>query len=206
MPLSRPPPFRAIEPVVKGWSVSRAALLSMDLQLSTLARVPAGYLPAAVRALETARAAQLAVIHVVLQLCPGHVDVHPRNKIFGSLPARQFTADDPGAAIHPDVAPRGGEIVVHKNRVSAFAGNNLRQILDAQDIDHLVLAGIATSGIVLSTALQAADLDYRVTVLSDACADRDPDLHDALVTKVFNRRGDVLTTREWAHECLRNLQ
>ena len=95
---------------------------------------------------------------------------------------------------------------MHKNRVSAFAGNNLRQILDAQDIDHLVLAGIATSGIVLSTALQAADLDYRVTVLSDACADRDPDLHDALVTKVFNRRGDVLTTREWAHECLRNLQ
>jgi len=61
-----------------------------------------------------------------------------------------------------------------------------------------VLAGIATSGIVLSTALQAADLDYRVTILSDACAGRDPDLHDTLVTKVFARRGDVLTTSEWA--------
>jgi nicotinamidase-related amidase len=178
--------------------VSRTALLSMDLQLSNLAHAPADYLPAAIWALETARAAQIPVIHVVLQLRPGHVDVHPRNKIFGSLPAHLFTADDPGAAIHPDVAPRGDEIVVHKNRVSAFAGNNLRQILDAQDIDHLVLAGIATSGIVLSTALQAADLDYRVTVLSDACADRDPDVHDTLVTKVFTRRGDVLTTSEWA--------
>jgi nicotinamidase-related amidase len=189
--------------------VSRIALLSMDLQLSTLAQVPAGYLPAAVRALETARAAEVPVIHVVLQLRPGHIDVHPRNKLFGSLPPHRFTVDDPGAAIHPDVAPRGDEIVVHKNRVSAFAGNNLRQILDAQDIDHLVLAGIATSGIVLSTTLQAADLDYRVTVLSDACADRDPDVHNTLVTKVFNRRGDVMTTREWAdaaHECLRNRQ
>jgi nicotinamidase-related amidase len=182
--------------------VSRTALLSMDLQLSTVAHVPAGYLPAAVRALETARAARVPVIHVVLLLRPGHVDAHPRNKIFGSLPAHVFTADDPGAAIHPDVAPRGDEIVVHKNRVSAFAGNNLRQILNVQDIDHLVLVGIATSGIVLSTALQAADLDYRVTVLSDACADRDPDLHNTLVTKVFNRRGDVLTTSEWAESLL----
>jgi nicotinamidase-related amidase len=174
----------------------------MDLQLNNVAHVPAGYLPAAVRALETARAAQVPVIHVVLQFRSGHVDAHPRNKIFGSLPAHLFTADDPGAAIHPDVAPRGDEIVVPKNRVSAFAGNNLRQILNVQAIDHLVLAGIATSGIVLSTALQAADLDYRVTVLSDACADRDPDLHNTLVTKVFNRRGDVMTTSEWAESLL----
>ncbi|MBP2703652.1 cysteine hydrolase [Microbispora sp. RL4-1S] len=178
--------------------MSRTALLSMDLQLSTLAQVPDGYLPAAVRALETARAAGIPVIHVILRLRPGHVDAHPRNKVFGSLPAHVFTSADPGAAIHPDVAPRGGEIVVHKNRVSAFAGNNLRQILDAQDIGHLVMAGIATGGIVLSTALQAADLDYRVTVLSDACADRDPGLHDTLVTKVLGRRGDVITTGEWA--------
>jgi nicotinamidase-related amidase len=166
----------------------------MDLQLNNVAHVPAGYLPAAVRALETARAAQVPVIHVVLQFRSGHVDAHPRNKIFGSLPAHLFTADDPGAAIHPDVAP--------KNRVSAFAGNNLRQILNVQAIDDLVLAGIATSGIVLSTALQAADLDYRVTVLSDACADRDPGLHNTLVTKVFNRRGDVMTTSEWAESLL----
>ncbi|MGH3379606.1 MAG: cysteine hydrolase family protein [Actinoallomurus sp.] len=178
--------------------MSRTALLSMDLQLNHLAHVPADYLPAVVRALETARAARIPVIHVALRLRPGHVDAHPRNKIFGSLPAHLFTSEDPGAAIHPDVAPRGDEIVVHKNRVSAFAGNDLQQILTARDIDHLVLAGIATGGIVLSTALEAADLDYRVTVLSDACADRDPDLHNALVTKVLNRRGDVTTTGEWA--------
>ena len=177
--------------------MSRTALLSMDLQVNNLARVPAEYLPAAVRALETARVAQIPVIHVVLQFRPGHVDAHPRNKVFGSLPSHLYTSEDPGAAIHPDVAPRGDEIVVYKNRVSAFAGNNLQQILTVQDIGHLVLVGIATGGIVLSTALQAADLDYRVTVLSDACADRDPDLHNSLVTKVFNRRGDVITTSEW---------
>ncbi|SEG91551.1 Nicotinamidase-related amidase [Actinacidiphila yanglinensis] len=177
--------------------MSRTALLCMDLQLNHLSHVADDYLPRAVGALEAARAARVPVIHVALQLRPGRVDAHPRNKVFGALPPQLFTADDPGAAIHPDVAPLGDEIVIHKNRVSAFAGNNLRQILGAQDIDHLVLAGIATGGIVLSTALQAADLDYRVTVLSDACADPDPELHTTLLTKILNRRGDVATTAEW---------
>ncbi|NJP46454.1 cysteine hydrolase family protein [Actinacidiphila epipremni] len=178
--------------------MSRTALLAMDLQLHHLGRLPADYLPAAVRALETARAAGVPVLHVVLRFRPGHVDAHPRNKTFGALAPHLYTADDPGAAIHPDAAPREGELVVHKNRVSAFAGNNLHQILAAMDVGHLVLAGIATGGIVLSTALQAADLDYRVTVLSDACADPDPELHAALVGKVLSRRGEVLTTDEWA--------
>jgi nicotinamidase-related amidase len=183
---------------MRGQTVSRSALLAMDLQVGTLARVPADYPAAAARALETARALTVPVIHVALRLRPGHVDVHPRNKIFGSLPGNVYTADDPSAAIHPGLGPHAGEIVVHKNRVSAFAGNNLQQILAAQDIDHLVLAGIATGGIVLSTALQAADLDYRVTTLSDACADPDPALHAMLLRTVLSRRGDVATTGEWA--------
>ncbi|HEY0534698.1 MAG TPA: isochorismatase family cysteine hydrolase [Actinoplanes sp.] len=178
--------------------MSRTALLAMDLQVGTLARVPADYLSTAAEALATARAAQVPVIHVALRLRAGHIDAHPRNKTFGSLPQDLYTADDPNAAIHPQLAPRDGEIVVFKNRVSAFSGNNLRQILAAQDIDHLVLTGIATGGIVLSTALQASDLDYRVTTLSDACADPNPDLHAMLLATVLDRRGDVATTKEWA--------
>ena len=177
--------------------MSRTALLLMDLQLANIAQMPPSYLADAVRALETARAAEIPVIHVVLQLRPGHVDTHPRNKVFGSLPDGFFTADDPNAAIHPDLAPRDGEIVVTKNRVSAFTGNNLQQILSVQGIDHLVLAGLSTGGIVLSTTLQAFDLDYSITILSDGCADRDPDLHETLLTKVFNRRCEVTTISDW---------
>lgn len=182
----------------KGTTLSRTALLAMDLQNTHLARVPDGYLPRAARALETARGHDVPVIHVALRLRPDHADVHPRNRMFGAVPAGRYTAADEGAAIHSGVAPLDGEIVVYKNRVSAFAGNNLHQILGAQDIGYLVLAGIATSGIVLSTALQAADLDYGVTVLSDACVDPSPELHDVLVTRLFARRGGVATVGEWA--------
>ncbi|MFJ5289455.1 MULTISPECIES: cysteine hydrolase family protein [unclassified Streptomyces] len=177
--------------------MSRTALLLMDLQGNHLAHLPDDYLPHAVHALETARAAGVPVIHVALRLRQGHTDAHPRNKIFGALPPHLFTDGDPGAAIHPDVAPADGEFVVHKNRISAFAGNNLQQILAAQDIGHLVLAGISTGGIVLSTALQAVDLDYRVTVLSDACADPSPALHDTLINEILTRRGEVSTVDEW---------
>ncbi|OKK12928.1 isochorismatase [Streptomyces sp. CB02488] len=178
--------------------MSRTALLAMDLQLSHLGHMPADYLPHAVRALGTARAAGVPVIHVTLRLRPGHTDAHPRNKTFGSLAPHLFTADDPGAAIHPDAAPAEGELIVHKNRVSAFAGNNLQQILAVQDIGHLVLAGVSTGGVVLSTALQAADLDYRVTVLSDACADPDPALHHTLVNDLLARRCETATVAQWA--------
>ena len=179
--------------------MTRTALLAMDLQVGHLERMPGSYLPRAASALGAARAARVPVIHVAFRLLPGHVDVHPRNKILGSLPAGAFTEDDPGASIHPDVAPLDGEIVVRKNRVSAFSGNNLRQILAVQGIEVLVLAGIATGGVVLATVSRAADLDYGVTVLSDACADPDPDLHDTLTNQVFPRRGEVITTAAWAN-------
>jgi nicotinamidase-related amidase len=91
-----------------------------------------------------------------------------------------------------------GDIVVTKRRVGAFIGSELEVVLRAQNIDHLVLSGIATSGVVLSTLRAAADMDYPLTVLSDCCADGDHEVHRVLLTKVFPRQADVLTAAEWA--------
>ena len=49
----------------------------------------------------------------------------------------------------------------------------------------------------LSTTRQAADLDFRITILSDACADADPEVHRVLMEKVFPRQATVTTTAEW---------
>ena len=59
------------------------------------------------------------------------------------------------------------------------------------------MTGIATSGVVLSTLRQAADLDYGLTVLRDGCADRDHEVHRVLLDKVFPRQATVLTVDEW---------
>lgn len=70
-------------------------------------------------------------------------------------------------------------------------------ILRALGVTRLVLAGIATSGVVLSTVRQAADLDFELVVLSDACADTDPEVHRILLDKVFPRQARVATVEEW---------
>ncbi|MFD7711428.1 cysteine hydrolase family protein [Streptomyces sp. NPDC059786] len=177
---------------------SGTALLVMDLQRGHLTRVgDPGYLPRVASAIGAARSAGIPVIHVKLGFRPGHPEVGAGNRVFSALPPDAYTEDDPDAAIHPDVAPVPGETVVVKNRVSAFAGNDLRQVLAAGSAGHLVLAGIATSGVVLSTACEAFDLDYRLTFLADGCADRDPELHRALMERVFAHRGDVSTVAGW---------
>ncbi len=67
----------------------------------------------------------------------------------------------------------------------------------AGEIRHLVLCGIATSGVVLSTLREAADKDYQLTVLADLCADTDVEVHSVLTGKVFPRQARVISAAEW---------
>lgn len=70
-------------------------------------------------------------------------------------------------------------------------------ILRAREIETVVMFGIATSGVVLSTLLDACDADYQPIVVADCCADRDQELHEVLLKKFFPQRGEVTTTEEF---------
>ncbi len=50
----------------------------------------------------------------------------------------------------------------------------------------------------LATLRQAADLDYQLIVLADACLDADPEVHRVLTEKVFPRQAEVSTVAQWA--------
>jgi nicotinamidase-related amidase len=82
-------------------------------------------------------------------------------------------------------------------RVSAFASTDLDPLLRAREIDGLVLTGIATSGVVLSTLRQAADMDFYLTVLADGCLDPDPEVHRLLTEKIFPVQADVVSVDDW---------
>src|SRR6185437_10283358 len=129
----------------------------------------------------------------------GYPEVSGRNRSFAAIreAGTAMTASNPATEVHPAVAPQPGDILVTKRRVSAFAGSDLGVVLRAQEIDSLVLTGIATSGVVLSTLRAAADMDYRLTVLEDCCADADAEVHRVLTTKVFPRQAEVLSAAEW---------
>ncbi len=97
-------------------------------------------------------------------------------------------------AIHDSLAPQPGDIVVRKTRVGAMSTTDLDRQLRDRGIDTLVLAGISTSGVVLSTVIEAADRDYQLYVLSDGTEDRDEQTRDVLLGKVFPRRAQVIDT------------
>ena len=175
-------------------------LLIMDVQRGTVDRFPGddGYLDRLSGAITAARAASVPVVYVVVGFRPGYPEVSPRNKTFTALAASGGLAEgSPDREIHPAVAPDPGDPVVTKRRVSAFTGSDLDVLLRGLGADTLVLTGIATSGVVLSTLRQAADLDYRLVVLSDGCLDGDPEVHRVLTEKVFPRQAEVITTAEW---------
>ncbi len=177
------------------------ALLIMDVQQGIVDRFGSGepgYLARLGGAITAARDARIAVIYVTVGFRPGYPEVSPRNKIFGGIAgAGRLAGGDQAREVHPAIAPAPGEVIVTKRRVSAFAGSDLDVVLRAQGIGHLVLAGIATSGVVLSTLRQAADLDYQLTVLADGCLDADPEVHRVLLQKVFPRQAEVASITDW---------
>jgi nicotinamidase-related amidase len=181
--------------------VNSTALLVMDVQQGIVDRFASdqGYLERLSQAIAAARAAGFPVVYVVVGFRAGHPEVSSRNRSFSAIAGSgAFAEGDPAAAIHPTVAPQPGDVVVTKRRVSAFAGSDLDVVLRSLGAETLVLTGIATSGVVLSTLRQAADLDFRLTVLADACLDADAEVHRVLTQKVYPRQADVRTVADWA--------
>lgn len=176
-------------------------LLLMDFQNAITARSGSPEVVAAARrALEAARAGGVAVVFVRVAFRAGLPEVNARNKIFGGIKgteqAAAYEESSPATQIIEALAPLPGEPVVVKRRFGAFA-SDLQVVLSGLGADRLVLAGISTSGVVLSTVRQAADLDFEMVVLQDACGDADAEVHRVLIEKVFPRQADVVATDEW---------
>ncbi|HVZ26660.1 MAG TPA: isochorismatase family cysteine hydrolase, partial [Sediminibacterium sp.] len=167
---------------------STTALLVMDMQAKLLASVPDAQttIQHMARAIAYARQQQIPVIYVVVGFRDGLPEISSNNKRFSAFRKRlEGMTMQEWMTIHPELAPLENEPVAVKRRISAFAGSDLDILLRAKQITHLVLGGCSTSGVVLSTLREAADKDYRLTVLSDCCMDGDPEVHDLLLRKIF---------------------
>lgn len=191
-----PPPF----------DLAHAAVVAMDCP-SGLVRVyaagePDAFAQRAAGILRAARTARKPVVHVQIGFRPGLPEVSARNRLLAAIktsPKHQQLFAGAAGAIHPALGAEPSDIVVLKHRVSAFTGTDLELIVRAQDIDTLVLFGIATSGVVLSTVLDASDRDLQIVVIADCCADLDAELHRVLITSLFPKRGVVVSAQEFVH-------
>ena len=105
--------------------------------------------------------------------------------IFPSQEAPFFTPDSEGIEINAAVTPREGETVVVKNFPNPFLETNLKDILDKDGIEEVVVVGAMSHMCIDATARAASDYGYKTTVVQDACATRDLEYNGVTVPAAF---------------------
>jgi nicotinamidase-related amidase len=180
------------------------ALLVMDMQVAIAGaykdKMPVLFENMA-KAIAAARKHHIQVIYSVVGFRPGYPELNMANKLFSTLRSsgRVFDTKE-SQQIDAAFAPHENDVIVTKKRISAFAGSDLEVILRSKGIQHLVLTGLATSGVVLSTLRQASDMDYQATVLADCCGDADEEVHRVLTEKIFPRQAEVMSHSQWTSQ------
>jgi nicotinamidase-related amidase len=189
-----------IEPI----KPAKTALLVMDMQNGILPRLDtAEALIAATKdTIALAREKGLTVGYVRVGFADGELESAPPTsgmaKRLGGASATMMHADHENTQVHDQLKPQDGDIVVRKSRVGPFGTTDLHEQLAARGIDTLILTGISTSGVVLSTVRDGYDRDFRLIVISDLVADPEPDVHDVLIERIFPRQAEVITAAELA--------
>ncbi len=201
-------PERAIEP-------QRAALLIIDMQYATgsrqgalartlqaqgstlgnyrFDRIEGAVLPNTLRLRERFTELRRPVLHVTIGAAhPGALDapVHMR-KLFVEF------ANHVGSREHEildQLKPRPGEHVLRKTTIGAFASTNIDSLLRALGCEQLYLCGVSTNMCVETTAREAADRGYLVTLVEDACGTTHEDLHQGTLRNFQRLFGRVASS------------
>jgi gluconolactonase len=127
-----------------------------------------------------AREAGTRVVHVAIRFRPGYTDRAQNAGLWQAVVGASSLIEGTwGAEFHPGAAPAGADVIVANKGASAFTGSDLRSRLETSGIHALLLAGVATNFAVESTAREAADLGYEVTVVRDCCTSVSADMHEA---------------------------
>lgn len=92
-----------------------------------------------------------------------------------------FLPKTSGAEIHPSVSPSGDEKVIVKHFPNSFRETELLEYLQSKNIKNLVITGMMTDVCVESTTRAAFDLGFNNTIIGDATATRDRELHGNVV-------------------------
>ncbi|HUC27083.1 MAG TPA: MFS transporter [Streptosporangiaceae bacterium] len=181
----------------------RTALLVMDYQPGVLSRIADAdeLLARAAQAIALVRdrGGQIGFVRVAFE--DADYEAIPltsqlRSRVTSAK--NDYHADSPLTAVHEQLSPQAGDIVVRKTRVGAFSTTDLDKQLRERGIDTLLLAGLSTSGVMLSTVRDAHDRDYQVFVVADLTADPDPEVHEFLTGRIFPRQAQVITTADLA--------
>lgn len=175
---------------------AKTALLVMHYQtdITTLFPSVAPTLLANTRQLcDAARRTGIDVYFAKIHFSPDYPEVSPLNKNGQGIKQLGLFVDD---ELSPELDRRISEPVIIAHRASVFFGTDLELRLSAKGIDTLIMVGIASTGVMLSSIAYASDADFRLYTVQDCCYDPDPIVHDHLFATAFASRTIVLSLDE----------
>jgi nicotinamidase-related amidase len=168
---------------------SKAALLVIDLQKGVIVMAPSLSEQVIVNSAKLANRFRERGLPVVLVNVTG---VAPGRNDAGRRSLQGLPAD--WSELVAALDPQPQDLRVSKQCYGAFAHTLLDESLRKQGVTQVFMTGVSTSVGVESTARAAYDLGYNVVLVSDAMADRDPEMHRHSVEKFFPKLGEVDTT------------
>lgn len=169
---------------------TRTALIVADMQRDIVAHFAfdAGVVGRMARAVAAARERGLPIFYLVVQRRADGRDATPvitdaalqqaRDGVAPALPPDFLHAGAPGTQIVEELAPRPGDEVIVKRRVSAFYGTPLELLLRSAGIDTILIGGVATNMVVEGTCREARDRGFHCVVLSDCCSASSREAHE----------------------------
>ena len=102
----------------------------------------------------------------------------------------------PGNTIVPDIAPLPQDIVLYKQKPSAFYATPLLSYLVLLKADSVILTGVSTSGCVRATVLDAFSNNFRIAVVEEGCFDRSQASHAVNLCDMHAKYADVVKLDE----------
>ncbi len=112
----------------------------------------------------------------------------------GPQPAPFFNEGNEGVEIHPQISAAAPDAhIVRKQFADSFDDTELQSLLQALQIDELLLCGMMTQNCVTHTALSEQAAAYRISVIGDACASREVLLHQ-IALRALSRRIEIISS------------
>lgn len=142
-------------------------------------------IPPTVQVIAAARRAGIPVAY-----CTGSVRDGRVQSTFRSTTERQSTADD--FEIKQDFAPEPGDIVVRKERASAFYGTPLSAQLRMLGVQSLIAFGESTSGCVRASVVDGYSDGFKMAVVEECTFDRSWLSHQVNLFDLHHKYADVM--------------
>ena len=149
---------------------------------------------AANKTIDFARKNQILCLFVKVGFSSDYLECPPNSPVFGKAKELQaLKLNTWGTEFHENLSIQSSDAVIVKHRVSAFYATSLETFLRANRIQYLILLGVSTDMAVQTTAREAHDRDYQVTLVSDACGASSEELHQNSL-KLLERIATITTS------------